>query len=95
MINTGGLKGHPDRLERTLEPIVAPLIGARRWYLIGRPDPLTGMRVTLVLEGRPDPILTARLLEGLTTGHPHADRPRAVEWQPEFEETATGKVRRR
>jgi len=95
VINTGGLKVHPDRLERTLEPIVAPLIGARRWYLTGRPDSLTGMQVTLVLEGEEQPTLTTRLLNALTTGHPHADRPRAVEWQHRFEETATGKVRRR
>ena len=95
VINTGGLKVHPDRLERTLEPIVAPLISTRRWYLAGRPDPLTGMRVTLVVEGEVDPTLTDRLLDALATGHPHADRPRAVEWQPKLEETATGKVRRR
>ena len=95
VINTGGLKVHPDRLERTLEPIVAPLIGARRWYLTGRPDPVTGMRVTLVIEGETEPTLTARLLDALAKGHPHADRPREVEWQPKLEETATGKVRRR
>lgn len=95
VINTGGLKVHPDRLERTLEPLVAPLIGARRWYLTGRPDPLTGMRVTLVIEGEAEPTLTARLLDALAKGHPHAERPRAVEWLERFEETDTGKVRRR
>ena len=95
VINTGGLKVHPDRLERILEPIVAPLMGARRWYLTGRPDPLTGMQVTLVLEGEVESGLDVRLLDALATGHPHADRPRAVEWQLRFEETATGKVRRR
>ncbi len=95
VINTGGLKVHPADLERRLTPLALPLMGARRWYLAGRPHAVTGQQVTLIIEGEEDPELGLTLLERLAEGHPHPDRPRAVEWRERFEETATGKVRRR
>ena len=95
VINTGGLKVHPADLERRIAPLVLPLMGKRRWYLAGRPHAITGQQVTLILEGEEDPTLGLSLLEQLAEGHPQPDRPRAVEWRERFEETATGKVRRR
>jgi len=95
VINTGGLKVHPADLERRLAPLVLSLVGARRWHLAGRPHAVTGQQVTLVVEGEEDSALGLALLERLAEGHPYPDRPRAVEWRERFEETATGKVRRR
>ena len=60
------------------------------------PDgPSQTQQVTLVVEGEEDSALGLTLLEQLAEGHPYPDRPRAVEWRERFEETATGKVRRR
>ena len=94
MINTGGIKVHPAQLEQTLEPHVAPLLEGRRWQVAGRPHPTTGEQVLLLVEGQADPELAAQLLQALSAGHPHPDRPRDVVWTDRFEETATGKVRR-
>ena len=94
VINTGGIKVHPAELEQALEPHIAPLLKGRRWHVAGRPHPTTGEQVLLVVEGQTDPELAAQLLQALSAGHPHPDRPRDVVWTDRFEETATGKVRR-
>ena len=94
VINTGGIKVHPAQLEQTLEPHVASLLEGRRWQVAGRPHPTTGEQVLLLVEGQADPELAAQLLQALSAGHPHPDRPRDVVWTDRFEETATGKVRR-
>lgn len=95
VINTGGLKVHPAALERALDPVIRHHVGPRRWYLAGRPHDITGSEVTLILEGQQDPQLGPALLSALASAHPHPDRPRNVVWMDRFEETATGKVRRR
>jgi len=95
VVNTGGLKVHPAELERRLEAALTPVLGSRRWYVAGRPHPVHGQQVTLVVEGPSDTALGTRLMATLVERHPHPDRPRAVEWMDRFEETATGKVVRR
>ena len=61
--------------------------------MAGRPDPALGQRITLVIEGMRDVHIEEKALK---VGHGMgAIRPRAVEFVPAFEETATGKVRRK
>lgn len=95
VINTGGLKVHPADLESRIAEWVFPLIGSRRWYIAGRPHPTVGMQVTLVLEGQPNGDLEQALMDQLSQVYSHPDRPRAVLWMDPFEETETGKIRRR
>ena len=92
VLNSGGIKVHPYALEQTLAPRLRGLLGDRRWYVTGRPDPALGDRITLVVEGTGEAKLADALLEaGADEG---AIRPRSVEFVPAFDETATGKVRR-
>ncbi len=93
VLNSGGIKVHPHVLEQALAPHLGALLGDRRWYVAGRPDPALGDRITLVVEGTGEAKLADALLEaGADEG---AIRPRSVEFVAAFEETATGKVRRK
>lgn len=92
VINSAGLKFHPAALERRWSPLLSDVLNDRKWYVTGRPDDSLGDRVTLVVEGKPHPDLATAVLEVLKDeGHA---RPRSVEFQDVFEETASGKVRR-
>lgn len=93
VLNSGGIKVHPHHVERLISPLIQEILDGRRWYICGRADEVLGDRITLVLEGAPKEEWTEWLLaacQGL--GH---TRPRAVEFLPVFEETATGKVIRK
>ena len=93
VLNSGGIKVHPHRVERLLSPLIQGMLAGRRWYVCGRDDEVLGDRITLVLEGAPQEELMEMLLSachGLGN-----TRPRAVEFLPAFEETATGKVIRK
>jgi len=93
-INTGGVKVHPEAMEMTLAGRLAPLLRGRRWFLTGRPHPVTGEQVTLIIEGPPDTALGKACLTAAREDCNDTERPRAVEWRERFEETGTGKVRR-
>lgn len=93
VLNSGGIKVHPHSVERLLSPLIQGLLHARRWYVCGRDDEVLGDRITLVLEGAPQEELTETLLVACSgLGN---TRPRAVEFLPVFEETASGKVVRK
>lgn len=93
VLNSGGLKVHPHRLEQDIRAGLEPALGGRRWYVAGRPDAALGQSITLVIEGHRDALIEEKALafcRGLGT-----IRPRAIEFMTVFEETATGKVRRK
>ncbi|MDA8695488.1 AMP-binding protein [Flavobacteriales bacterium] len=92
VINSGGLKFHPATLERRWSSPLKATLGNRRWFVTGRPDHSLGARVTLVVEGPNNSTLEAAVLDALADeGNA---RPRSVEFQQHFTETASGKVRR-
>ena len=92
VINSGGLKLHPAALERQWCEMLGDILHERRWFIIGRPDNSLGSRVTLVVEGAIDSDLAQQALQALS--HEGNKRPRTVEFQAVFKETASGKVRR-
>lgn len=94
VINTGGVKVHPELTEAKLAPALTDCLGGRRWYLTGRQHAVTGQQVTLVVEGGANEELAAICLQRAEEACTGPERPRSVEWQPRFEETASGKVRR-
>jgi len=93
VLNSGGIKVHPHEIERRIAPEIEAHIGSRRWYISGRKDEVMGDRITLIVEGEADAALTRNLLADC------ADlgniRPRSVEFISCFEQTETGKVRRK
>lgn len=93
VLNSGGLKVHPHRIEQDIRAGIEPALGGRRWYVAGRPDAALGQCITLVIEGQRDALIEEEALafcRGLGT-----IRPRAIEFMTTFEETETGKVRRK
>jgi O-succinylbenzoic acid--CoA ligase len=90
VINSGGVKISPERLEARLAPLIS-----RRFFVAAEPDERLGQRVVLVVEGEPwgeeerarFTAHAARLLD------PY-ERPRSLRFLPVFRETSSGKVLR-
>jgi O-succinylbenzoic acid--CoA ligase len=93
VINSGGLNLHPSAIEAELGPRISALIQGRRWYVAGRTDSRLGHRVALVLEGAEDTALEEAVMNAVRDMG--LSRPRSVEFMALFEETNTGKVRRK
>lgn len=97
VINSDGLKIHPEQIEDRLIEARNSILAPDRFYIIGRPHAETGEQVTLVIdcpdqerdEGRAKEALAVcrKILDGPTA-------PRAVECR-EFEWSASGKLLRR
>lgn len=89
VINTGGVKVHPEALESEWAADLGPLLGARKWYAAGRPDATLGHHIAVVVEGERSPELAQAILLKLQSRGMR--RPRSVEFVAVFRETATGK----
>ena len=88
VINSGGLKIHPEQLEREL----APLLDIP-FYIVGVPDDKWGQSVAIVIEGSQDDAQKAsNRLEILTDGR---KRPKRVIAMAEFERTSSRKIKRK
>ena len=100
VINTGGLKVQPERVEQTIAEVIhegkAFNDVGRHFFVAGIPDAAYGQSVALILEGEPctKQELTAlnRALLGKIEKH---EIPRKVIFAPEFVRTKNGKINRR
>ncbi len=88
VINSGGHKVIPERVEQTLAPRIH-----RPFYITGLPDEKLGQRVVLVLEGQGDEQEKQQLLQTIDAAglHPY-DKPKAIYFVPEFRRTRSGKI---
>ena len=89
VILSGGIKIHPEEVEKLLEHIMN-----QRFFVAGKPDPILGEKLILVVEGEPshDTSLGDRISD-LPISPYHI--PKEVVFTKKFEETATGKVQRK
>ncbi|WP_187330410.1 AMP-binding protein [Demequina iriomotensis] len=85
VINTGGVKVHPQRVELALEHA-----GAAAAAVVGVPDPEWGERVVAVVEGAPDDAALAAAVAAL----PAYARPRRIVRAEALPRTAGGKIDR-
>ena len=85
VINTGGVKVHPQRIELALERA-----GAAAAAVVGVPDPEWGERVVAVVEGDVDDAALAAAVEDLA----HAERPRRIVRVARIPRTPGGKMDR-
>jgi o-succinylbenzoate---CoA ligase len=98
VINSGGVKVHPEQVERWLQPTLSAL-GIDRFYITGRPDSATGQQVVLVIDGCTswtDATNAYALLERCAQALPNSaqtHRPRSVE-QGRFMLSKAGKLLR-
>lgn len=96
VINTGGVKIHPERTEKEIEKIFYRLNIFKRFFITGMKDSRLGEAVTLVIEDRPwKPELLEELQKQLKEHLPRFEQPRAVYFREQFEQTPTGKTDRK
>jgi O-succinylbenzoic acid--CoA ligase len=93
VINSGGFKISPERIEQRIETTSNTLHINRPFFICGVPDERLGQKVILAIEGFPVykekkilPALTAHL-------HPY-EVPKKIMWVREFIRTETGKINR-
>ncbi len=96
VINSGGAKIIPERLERAADKILASLEIDRRIFVAGVPDRDLGSRVALFIEG---PVLEQSIVNSVTSQLksvlPAYENPRNVYFIAHFDETASGKIDKR
>ncbi len=96
VINTGGIKVHPEKVEAFIEKIFALMHLQKQFFVAGLPDDRLGEKVTLIIEGsvleeNTKKMLLHLLSEGL---HPYS-RPKTIYYLPEFQITPTHKIARK
>ncbi|WP_138991946.1 AMP-binding protein [Larkinella sp. C7] len=96
IINSGGVKIQPERVEEVIAELLAKEGMAARFFVAGMPDERLGQQVVLFLEGTE---WSASLLEALKKAvqlsiGPYAI-PRKTVQVPVFSETPTGKIDRK
>jgi o-succinylbenzoate---CoA ligase len=96
VINTGGVKVIPEKIENSMSELVARLGDNRRFIVYGFPHETLGQQVTLIMEGNP---LTSSkeisLLEEVRSVLPRFEMPRRVLYVSRFIETKNGKIDRK
>ena len=96
VINTGGVKVMPEKIEAALEKIFTVRNIANRFFVEGVPDERLGNRVTLVVEGSAElhPAIEAALTD-LRANFSQYEIPRQIIFTPFFITTENGKVNRK
>ena len=96
IINSGGVKISPERIEKVLESVFLTINLHQRFIISGLPDDRFGSQVVLVLEGKLlDEAQKITLFEHLDAHLTNYERPKKILELPFFKETNTGKVDRR
>jgi len=95
IINSGGIKIIPEKVEAVVEKAMAELKLSARYFVAGLPHTSLGAQVTLVIEGAPfDPPLQHQML-ALTGQYLNKfEKPRDIIFITKFQETPTGKINR-
>ena len=91
VINTGGIKVYPEDVERILNKIIGD-----RFYISSQPSEKWGEEIVLVLErdiiGQEEEQMLFDKMKGVLSPY---QVPKKIFCLPKFEETATGKVKRK
>ncbi|MEO6681800.1 MAG: AMP-binding protein [Ginsengibacter sp.] len=91
VINSGGIKIFPEELEKKLHPLLN-----RRFYFMGVPDAKLGQKLVLMIEGESMEKNELEALQAEMKIHFNKyELPKEIRFLREFEETESGKVRRR
>ncbi|SFJ18073.1 AMP-binding protein [Myroides guanonis] len=85
VVNSGGVKLFPEQIEERLAHYIP-----YRFFIIGKEDEVLGEKVVLVIESEPY-VLKDEVFESLSK----YEKPKEIQFVPEFEETPTGKILRR
>lgn len=90
VINSGGVKIHPEMLEKAIEP----LLSGNRYYFTSAENIELGEELVLMIEGENGVINISELKSSLKQVLPKYHVPKQIVFQEKFNETASGKILR-
>lgn len=94
VVNSGGIKLHPELLEKKAETKIQEAFPDCRFFFFGEKDDKLGQRLILILESLPDEEQAKKLQAELGTLLEKYELPKAVYFSKKFSETANGKINR-
>jgi len=93
VINSGGVKVIPEKIESAITPLMAELNLVNRFFIAGIPDQTLGEAVILFIEGeKPAPSIEKNILQGLKENLSKYEVPKSIRYISKFIQTDTGKV---
>jgi o-succinylbenzoate---CoA ligase len=93
VINSGGIKVIPEKIESIIEPIMSALGLPNLFFITGLPDSALGETVTLIVEGENlSPNLEQNLRERLLKTLSRYEIPKSIRYVAKFIQTDTGKI---
>jgi O-succinylbenzoic acid--CoA ligase len=85
VVNSGGIKLIPEQIEEKLATRIP-----RRYFVSGKPDPVLGERLVLIVEGE-EMTIEESVFENLDK----YEKPKEIHFVKHFQETPTGKIIRK
>jgi o-succinylbenzoate---CoA ligase len=93
IINSGGIKVIPEKIESRIEPILSGLGLPNRFFIAGLPDSSLGQAVTLIVEGENlSSNQELSLRQQLKNNLGRYEVPRSIRYVTRFIQTDTGKI---
>lgn len=95
VINTGGIKLHPEILESKIESSIQPFFPNHSYFFFGVPDEKLGQKLILAIESLGPETEKAENLQRVLKKVLHKyEIPKEIRLIPEFKRTRTGKINR-
>lgn len=95
VINSGGLKFHPELLEYQSEAILTSLFPGCRYFFFGEKDQKLGQKLVLLIEkSNPDAELVKLLQSKMEMEMGKYQTPKTIYFLPSFVQTESGKINR-
>ncbi len=95
VINSGGIKLHPEEIEKKIALIFDLLGLTNRFFIAGLPDEQLGTSVHLILEGERLVEIQNQIIQHCKSTLSKYENPKSIRWVRNFAETATQKVDRK
>lgn len=93
VINSGGVKVIPEKIESMIEPMMSSLGLSNRFFIGGLPDAALGQKVILLLEGEKlSSSQEENLRQQLKVSLSRYEIPKSIHYIPIFIQTDTGKI---
>ncbi|NOS91125.1 MAG: AMP-binding protein [Cyclobacteriaceae bacterium] len=95
VINSGGIKLHPEEIEKKMVLIFESLGLTNRFFIAGLPDERLGTSVHLIVEGELSVETQNSITHQIESSLSKYEIPKSIRWVKRFVETATQKIDRK